>query len=214
MEVPCRKAQKNSRWSAQARPWGTGRVGGPAKSSRVLAESISVWCRNAAWWFCQSCGSGVRRGRWPPRAGLVSRCFSPRARLGPTSNGLPFGNRYYPTETIRHPFDHICPEHGIEYGFTQLSQLYFPNGQVKRRSRTIAKAKARRYCYRTAKELKKHPQAFSLAYPTPNARMACAASHCTNTGMPGGRKVPLVSTPAQSTSHGDYVPTQWRTVGT
>ena len=73
--------------------------------------------------------------------GLVSRCFMPRARLGPTGNGLPFGNRCHPPGTIRHPFDHICPEHGIEHGFTQPSQLCFSNGQVKRRSRTIAETK-------------------------------------------------------------------------
>ena len=146
--------------------------------------------------------------------GLVSRCFMPRARLGPTGNGLPFGNRCHPPGTIRRSFDHICPEHGIENGFTQPSHLYFSNGQVKRRSRTIAEAKTRRYCYRTARELKKHPQAFSLAYPTPNARIPCAASHRANTGVPGGRKMPLIPTQAQSTSRGDYVSTQWHTVGT
>ena len=97
--------------------------------------------------------------------GLVSRGFTPRARLGPTSNGLPFGNRCHPPGTIRHPFDHICPEHGIEHGFTQPGQLYFSNGQVECGSRTIAEAKARRYCYRTASEFKKHPQVFSLVYP-------------------------------------------------
>lgn len=180
----------------------------------MLAEPISVWCRNAARWVCQSYGSSVRRGRWPPRAGLVSRCFAPRARLGPTSNGLPFGNRCYPPETIRHPFDHVCPKHGIEHGFTQPSHLHFSTGQVKRRNRTIAKAKARRYCYRTAKELKKHPQAFSLAYPTPNARIPFAASHRTNTSVPGGRKMPLISTPAQSSFRGNYALTQWRTMDT
>ena len=135
----------------------------------MLAEPISIWCRNVARWFCQSCGSGVRRGRWPARAGLVSRCFTPRPR--PTGNGLPFGNRRHPPEAIRHPFD-----------------------RVERRNRTIAEAKVQRYCYRTASELKKHPQAFLLAYTTPNARMPCAASHRIKTGVPGGRKMPLIST--------------------
>ena len=81
----------------------------------------------------------------------------PRARPGPTGNGLPFGNMFHPPGAIRRPFDRVCPEHDIEHGFIQPSHLYSPNGQVERRHHTIAEAKARRYCYRTASELKKHP---------------------------------------------------------
>ena len=81
----------------------------------------------------------------------------PRARTGPTGNGLPFGNMRHPPGAIRRPFDRVCPEHDIEHGCIPPSHLYSPNGQVERRHRTIAEAKARRYCYRTASELKKHP---------------------------------------------------------
>ena len=157
MEFPCLKPRKIL-------------ASQPGQGLEALDVLVSPQKARKCWQGPSVSGAGTQHGGFVnravpafdavvgPRGRTWSVGFSRRRRgWGRLATGLPFGNMRHPPGAIRRPFDHVCPEHGIEYGFIQPSHLYSSNGQVERRHRTIAEAKARRYCYRTASELKKHP---------------------------------------------------------
>ncbi|GAB3491483.1 hypothetical protein GCM10027341_04500 [Spirosoma knui] len=80
-----------------------------------------------------------------------------------TDNGIQFGNMAHQAKTIRHIFDRVRQEHGIDHRFTKPAHPW-TNGQVERMNRTIKEAIVYRYYYQTSEGLTRHLQAFLLAY--------------------------------------------------
>ena len=81
-----------------------------------------------------------------------------------TDNGVAFTNcastRW---DTMVHPFDRICREHGIEH---RLTKPYHPwtNGQAERMNRTVKDATVKAFHCETRESLNAHLQAFVTAY--------------------------------------------------
>jgi len=81
-----------------------------------------------------------------------------------TDNGVPFTNcaatRW---DTMVHPFDRVCNEHGITH---KLTKPYHPwtNGQAERMNRTVKEATVKVFHYETLESLSDHVQAFVTAY--------------------------------------------------
>jgi hypothetical protein len=80
-----------------------------------------------------------------------------------TDNGIQFVNRKRDFLAFMTPFDRVCHEHGIEHRLTKVKHPW-TNGQVERMNRTIKEATVGRYHYDTHEMLKKHLQAFLMAY--------------------------------------------------
>jgi transposase-like protein len=94
----------------------------------------------------------------------VVAAFPYRIRKVLTDNGVAFtksaSTRW---DTMRHPFDRICDEHGIEH---RLTKPYHPwtNGQAERMNRTVKDATTKAFHYETAGSLRAHVLAFVAAY--------------------------------------------------
>lgn len=80
-----------------------------------------------------------------------------------TDNGIQFTNRGKDTLAFMTPFDRICRAHGIDHRLTKVKHPW-TNGQVERMNRTIKEATVSRYHYTSHEELKKHLNAFLMAY--------------------------------------------------
>jgi transposase-like protein len=94
----------------------------------------------------------------------VVRTFPYRIRKVLTDNGVAFTkNASTRWDTMRHPFDRVCDEHGIEH---RLTKPYHPwtNGQAERMNRTVKDATTKVFHYETADALRAHVLAFLSAY--------------------------------------------------
>src|SRR4051794_21783485 len=94
----------------------------------------------------------------------VAAAFPYRIRKVLTDNGVAFTkNASTRWDTMRHPFDAVCDEHGIEH---RLTKPYHPwtNGQAERMNRTVKDATAKPFHYETAESLRTHVLAFLSAY--------------------------------------------------
>jgi hypothetical protein len=81
-----------------------------------------------------------------------------------TDNGVAFTkNASTKWDTMRHPFDRVCKDHGIEH---RLTKPYHPwtNGQAERMNRTVKDATTKVFHYETTKSLCAHVLAFLSAY--------------------------------------------------
>ncbi len=94
----------------------------------------------------------------------VVAAFPYRIHTVLTDNGVAFTNRASTRwDTMVHPFDRICREHGIEH---RLTQPYHPwtNGQAERMNRTVKDATVKAFHCETRESLNAHLQAFVTAY--------------------------------------------------
>ncbi len=94
----------------------------------------------------------------------VVKAFPYRIRKVLTDNGVAFTkNASTKWDTMRHPFDRVCDEHGIEH---RLTKPYHPwtNGQAERMNRTVKDATTKAFHYATAESLRAHVLAFLSAY--------------------------------------------------
>jgi transposase-like protein len=94
----------------------------------------------------------------------VVRAFPYQIRKVLTDNGVAFTkNASTKWDTMRHPFDRVCDEHGIEH---RLTKPYHPwtNGQAERMNRTVKDATTKAFHYETADSLRAHVLAFVSAY--------------------------------------------------
>ena len=94
----------------------------------------------------------------------VVAAFPYQIRRALTDNGLAFTmNASTKWDTMRHPFDRICKEHGIEH---RLTKPYHPwtNGQAERMNRTVKDATTKVFHYETTESLRTHVLAFLSAY--------------------------------------------------
>src|SRR3954470_8802040 len=95
--------------------------------------------------------------------GIVA-AFPYRIHTVLTDNGVAFttcaSTRW---DTMVHPFDRVCDEHGITH---KLTKPYHPwtNGQAKRMNRTVKDATVKVFHYETLESLSDHVQAFVMAY--------------------------------------------------
>ncbi len=66
-------------------------------------------------------------------------------------------------DTMQHPFDRVCDEHGIE---RRLIKPYHPwtNGQAERMNRTVKDATTNAFHYETAESLRTYVQISPAAY--------------------------------------------------
>ena len=81
-----------------------------------------------------------------------------------TDNGVTFTKSASTKwDSMRHPFDRVCDEHGIEH---RLTKPYHPwtNGQAERMNRTVKDATTKVFQYETAQALCAHVLAFVTAY--------------------------------------------------
>ena len=81
-----------------------------------------------------------------------------------TDNGVAFTkNASTKYDTMRHPFDRVCLEHGVEH---RLTKPYHPwtNGQAERMNRTVKDATTKVLHYTTTENLRDHVLAFVSAY--------------------------------------------------
>ncbi len=81
-----------------------------------------------------------------------------------TDNGVAFTkNASAKWDGMRHVFDRVCDEHGIEH---RLTKPYHPwtNGQAERMNRTVKDATTKVFHYETTKALCAHVLAFVAAY--------------------------------------------------
>ena len=80
-----------------------------------------------------------------------------------TDNGIQFAPPANGKRRSRLEFDTICDAHGIEH---RLTKLYHPwtNGQVERMHRTLKEQTVYRYFYQSHSQLRRHLEAFILAY--------------------------------------------------
>ena len=81
-----------------------------------------------------------------------------------TDNGVAFTkNASTKWDTMRHPFDRTCNEHGIEH---RLTKPYHPwtNGQAERMNRTVKDATTKVFHYETTQALCAHVLAFVAAF--------------------------------------------------
>jgi transposase InsO family protein len=94
----------------------------------------------------------------------VVAAFPYRIHTVLTDNGVAFTNcastRW---DTMVHPFNRVCREHGIEH---RLTKPYHPwtNGQAERINRTVKDATVKAFHYETRESLDAHLQAFLTAY--------------------------------------------------
>jgi transposase-like protein len=94
----------------------------------------------------------------------VVKAFPYQIRKVLTDNGVAFTkNASTKWDTMRHPFDRVCDEHGIEH---RLTKPYHPwtNGQAERMNRTVKDATTKAFHYETAESLRTHVFAFLSAY--------------------------------------------------
>jgi transposase-like protein len=94
----------------------------------------------------------------------VVQAFPYRIRRVLTDNGVAFAkNASTKWDTMRHAFDRVCDEHGIEH---RLTKPYHPwtNGQAERMNRTVKDATTKAFHYETAESLRAHVLAFLSAY--------------------------------------------------
>ena len=94
----------------------------------------------------------------------VVKAFPYQIRKVLTDNGVAFTkNASTKWDTMRHPFDRVCDEHGIEH---RLTKPYHPwtNGQAERMNRTVKDATTKAFHYATAESLRAHVLAFLSAY--------------------------------------------------
>ncbi len=94
----------------------------------------------------------------------VVKAFPYQIRKVLTDNGVAFAkNASTKWDTMRHPFDRVCDEHGIEH---RLTKPYHPwtNGQAERMNRTVKDATTKAFHYATAESLRAHVLAFLSAY--------------------------------------------------
>jgi transposase-like protein len=94
----------------------------------------------------------------------VVKAFPYQIRKVLTDNGVAFTkNASTKWDTMRHPFDRVCDEHGIEH---RLTKPYHPwtNGQAERMNRTVKDATTKAFHYETAESLRAHVLAFLSAY--------------------------------------------------
>src|SRR5918993_4247403 len=63
-----------------------------------------------------------------------------------TDNGIQFTARKQDVWDVRHIFDRVCDEHGIEHRLTKVNHPW-TNGQVERMNRTLKDAAVKRYHY-------------------------------------------------------------------
>jgi len=94
----------------------------------------------------------------------VVQAFPYQIRRVLTDNGVAFTkNASTKWDTMQHPFDRVCDEHGIEH---RLTKPYHPwtNGQAKRMNRTVKDATTKAFHYETAESLHTHVQIFLSAY--------------------------------------------------
>ncbi len=94
----------------------------------------------------------------------VVQAFPYRIHKVLTDNGVAFTkNASTRWDTMRHPFDRVCDEHGIEH---RLTKPYHPwtNGQAERMNRTVKDATTKAFHYETADSLRAHVLAFVAAY--------------------------------------------------
>src|SRR3954464_8283353 len=95
--------------------------------------------------------------------GIVA-AFPYRIHTVLTDNGVAFttcaSTRW---DTMVHPFDRVCDEHGITH---KLTKPYHPwtNGQAERMNRTVKDATVKVFHYETLESLSDHVQAFVMAY--------------------------------------------------
>lgn len=80
-----------------------------------------------------------------------------------TDNGIQFGNMRHQPWALRHLFDRVCTEHGIEHRLTQPGHPW-TNGQVERMNRTIKDATVKRFYYESHDQLRQHLADFVAAY--------------------------------------------------
>jgi transposase InsO family protein len=94
----------------------------------------------------------------------VVAAFPNRIHTVLTDNGVAFTNcastRW---DTMVHPFDRVCREHGIEH---RLTRPYHPwtNGQAERMNRMVKDATVKAFHYETRGSLNGHLRAFVTAY--------------------------------------------------
>jgi hypothetical protein len=94
----------------------------------------------------------------------VVAAFPYQIRRVLTDNGVAFTkNASTKYDTMQHPFDRVCKEHGIEH---RLTKPYHPwtNGQAERMNRTVKEATTKLFHYETAESLRNHILAFVSAY--------------------------------------------------
>ncbi len=94
----------------------------------------------------------------------VVQAFPYQSRKVLTDNGVAFAkNASTKWDTMRHPLDRMCDEHGIEH---RLTKPYHPwtNGQVERMNRTVKDATTKAFHYSTADSLRTRVLIFLLAY--------------------------------------------------
>jgi transposase-like protein len=80
-----------------------------------------------------------------------------------TDNGIQFTNRTCDQHALRHAFDGICDEHGIEHRLTKINHPW-TNGQVERMNRTIKDVTVKRFHYDDHDQLRRHLADFISAY--------------------------------------------------
>ena len=81
-----------------------------------------------------------------------------------TDNGVAFTkNASTKWDSMRHPFDRICDQHGIEH---RLTKPYRPwtIGQAERMNRTVKDATTKVFHYPTTQALRAHVLAFVAAF--------------------------------------------------
>lgn len=94
----------------------------------------------------------------------VVQAFPYQIRKVLTDNGVAFTKKASTKwDTMRHPFDRVCDEHGIEH---KLTKPYHPwtNGQAERMNRTVKDATTKAFHYETEQSLRAHVLTFLSAY--------------------------------------------------
>lgn len=80
-----------------------------------------------------------------------------------TDNGIQFTNRKQDRYAMKHIFDQVCSEHGIEHRLAKVNHPW-TNGQVERMNRTIKEATVKRYHYEGHAQFETHIGDFIAAY--------------------------------------------------
>ena len=94
----------------------------------------------------------------------VVKALPYQIRIVLTDNGVAFTkNASTRWDTMRHPFDRVCDEHGVEH---RLTKPYHPwtNGQAERMNRTVKDATTKAFHYETSDALRAHVLAFVTAH--------------------------------------------------
>ena len=80
-----------------------------------------------------------------------------------TDNGIQFTNHEHHKHAFMHIFERICEENNIEHRKTKIKHPW-TNGQVERMNRTLKDATVNSFYYANHEQLKKHLQAYLMAY--------------------------------------------------